>query len=409
MLKPYSVGAHVPNALVSIVSLQSAVKASQLEKILHGDKDEYLLVNKQVEEMRAEFENGQHLSESFGFDEHAFRFLASNYKMFSTDGITFGQMCAHNALAAFVTGNAHLCQMWRILEVLFVDEGGAEGVALRDGHSGFRAPSIDHTGYLEQHPRRESHHHREMSLGGHPAEVGNEGNDEFANGGNQTAMLLEQLDHVNPQAMEGFDPFPYDARTLGGASEDIIPDRANGAGGPPNAHGHSTPIVNGNAVYGDMGHLRLGVLKELLEYYADTGDLQTCVTIAAVVSMVVNVEQVMGKAWMQQILMHYIDLLHQLQIYTAANDLVSNCSDPSIRQMNMVCGLLSVSVSLYLLFSILTQWWRALQKSTSIYFNCAQCSKPFESYTNTSVSSAALLCSSCSNLASRCSIWYVSV
>lgn len=361
MFKPFAGNRHgVPHALVSILSLQTVVSAEQLEKILHGDKDEYLLVSKQVEVMRAEFEHGQHLSASFGFDEHAFRFLASNYKLFPSEGVTFGQMCAHNALAAFVTGNTHLCQMWRILEVLCADEGGAAeaeaaaAAALDMSTSGQRrrqqtmSASFDHSGYSGNnyhHGRRDSHQ-RDISFGGAQDLSTDDGmdNDSNAGGGgnaNQTAMLLEQLDSVNPQAMEGFDPFPYDISSAAGNGANGSGDRSNTNGGVvsggPNSG--STTIVNGNAVYGNLSHLRHSVLKELLEYYTDIGDLQSCVTIAVVVGAVVNVEQVMGKSWLQQILMHYIDLLHQLQIYSAANDLVRNCSDPSIRQMNMVSSL----------------------------------------------------------------------
>lgn len=345
----------IPQALISILSLQSVVTAGQLEKILHGDKDEYVLVSEKVEAMRAEFEHGRHLSVSFGFDEHAFRFLASNYKLFPSEGVTFGQMCAHNALAAFVTGNTHLCQMWRILEVLCADEGGiaeaeaAAAAALDSSTTSQRrrqhrnTASFDHsTIYSEHnlnhlpHGRRGSRHHRDTSFGG-IQDFSTDEDMEYDGGdgaGNQTAMLLEQLDFVNPQAMEGFDPFPYDPTSSHPGQDDSASGRTvtgTGVNG-----GASTAIVNGTAVYGNLSHLRHSVLKELLEYYVDIGDLQSCVTIAVVVGAVVNVEQVMGKAWVQQTLMHYIDLLHQLQIYTAANDLVRNCSDPSIRQMNMV-------------------------------------------------------------------------
>lgn len=396
MFKPFAGTRHgVPHALVSVLSLQSVVSAGQLEKILHGDKDEYLLVSKQVEAMRAEFEHGQHLSASFGFDEHAFRFLARNYKLFPSEGVTFGQMCAHNALAAFVTGNTHLCQMWRILEVLCADEAGAAeaeaaaAAALDTSTTSQRrrqqtiSTSFDYSGYNDHnhhhHGRRDSHHQRDVSFGGAQDFSTDDGmdNDSNAGGGgggggnaNQTAMLLEQLDFVNPQAMEGFDPFPYDINNPLGAAGNAT----NGSGDRGNTNGNGanggfsagpTTIVNGNAVYGNLSHLRQSVLKELLEYYTDIGDLQSCVTIAVVVGAIVNVEQVMGKAWLQQILMHYIDLLHQLQIYSAANDLVRNCSDPSIRQMNMVSDLeLLVDDALTIMLTV-SRWNRNLRASTS--------------------------------------------
>jgi hypothetical protein len=389
---PMLSGSAVPRALVALVTMQNVSKAGQLEKIFLGDETEYVQAGRQVDAMRAQFEQGQYLKESFGFDENTFRFLAKHYLLFpeapnagksgssggggSADpvvthiGVSFAQLCAHNALAAFVTGNAHLCQMWRILEVLYANEESAAGTKT---HAGDRASGT-------ADPRSTSKHYSdEFSPGGSPVGMPMDGDgddqshdmspddsnhdgqmDEFvqreegqasdeygdesydhgthnhSSNANETTMLLEQLDHVNPQAMEGFDPYPYDPRgRLANESGREGGDR-NGASGVSNARGNSSMIMNGSAVMGDLGHLRDDVLKELLEYYTEIGDLQSCVAIAVVVGKVTSVEKVMGKAWLQHIYMHYIDLLHQLQIYTTANELVANCSDQSIRQMNMV-------------------------------------------------------------------------
>ncbi|KAF1320262.1 Wd repeat-containing protein 24, partial [Globisporangium splendens] len=353
-----------PRALVSLVSMQSVTKASQLESIFKGDEEEYLRAQEQVETMRAQFEHGLQLKESFGFDEDTFRFLAKHYLLFSDskDGseedeeVTFAQMCAHNALAAFVTGNSHLCQMWRILEVLFENEMEAEPRVVDDEELNKEYNHPDHMQHQHHQYMVETRsddstsvlsmdtddhsHHNDGGLGGRKdAKLLDEYPPDRSNP-NQTMMLLEQLDHVNPQAMQGFDPYPYDVNGRLGNARDGT-DRNAGAGGGnasrKNDSSSSSMIVHGNAVHGELSHLHDDVLKELLEYYADIGDLQTCVAIAVVVSKVTSVEKVMGKSWLQQIYMHYIDLLHQLRIYSAANELISNCSDQSIRQMNMAC------------------------------------------------------------------------
>lgn len=372
--------AAAPRALVSLVSMQSVTKASQLERILKGDEQEYANAQQQVEIMRSQFEHGFQLKESFGFDEDTFRFLAMQYKFFSAgkadhdEELTFAQMCAHNALAAFVTGNSHLCQMWRILEVLYESEEEANESVVKAENQDTLVKDSSSQKYYASPPEHHHHQHQQhhyiaetrsddstsvISMDTDDQSHHNDGGlgnrkdakhlDEFAHHGNtnpnQTTMLLEQLDHVNPQAMEGFDPYPYYDVNGRGNTRDGVSDRANattGANGVRknnDATTSSSPmIVHGNAVHGELSHLRDDVLKELLEYYADIGDLQTCVAIAVVVSKVANVEKVMGKSWLQQIYMHYIDLLHQLRIYSAANELVSSCSDQSIRQMNMVRG-----------------------------------------------------------------------
>lgn len=398
-------GSVVPHALVSLVSMQGAATANQLERILRGDSDEYTNAQQQLETMRAQFAYGQQLKESFGFDEGSFRFLAKQYALFSTgkvatwdstqrpekeaedeaeEELTFAQMCAHNALAAFVTGNARLSQMWRILQVLYESEvESVSSDAVRPDASSHKYDALtepphhhyaqlshhhalhsqyipetrseDSTSVLSMDTDDHSHHNDGGGLGArkdakHVDEMAlHGGGGSTSTNPNQTMMLLEQLDHVNPQAMQGFDPYPYDAagRTTAQRGDAMSADRGSGgtggnaiAGGArtsKDAAPSSSPmIVHGNAVHGELSQLRDSVLKELLEYYADVGDLQTCVAVAVVVSKVANVESVMGKAWLQQMYMHYIDLLHQLRIYSAANELVANCSDQSIRQMNMV-------------------------------------------------------------------------
>ncbi|GMF29038.1 unnamed protein product [Phytophthora fragariaefolia] len=437
---PMMSGSSVPRALVALVTMQNVNKAGQLEKIFLGDESEYTQAGRQVEAMRAQFEQGQYLKESFGFDEHAFRFLAKHYMLFPdganpskngagshgsgscTDqtsakgGVSFAQMCAHNALAAFVTGNSHLCQMWRILVVLYANEeaettklkhnereGGKLKAGQRYTEEGFSAEDI-HVGMPMDGDDDEDNRERSRSDSNHEdhiddfmqreedQEVDELGHDDHNHGNHnhnnasETTMLLEQLDHVNPQAMEGFDPYPYDPRgRLANENGREGGDRS-GAPGVTSVRGNSLMIMNGSAVMGDLGHLRDDVLKELLEYYTEIGDLQSCVAITVVVGKVTSVEKVMGKAWLQHIYMHYIDLLHQLQIFTTANELVANCSDQSIRQMNMVRE-------------------EHRFKSTSVYFNCARCSKPLESSGPSELGMPVSLCTHCSNAATLCSIW----
>ncbi|DAZ96278.1 TPA: hypothetical protein N0F65_008311, partial [Lagenidium giganteum] len=392
-----------PRALVNLVSMQNVNKATQLEKIFAGDEEEFVSATQRANALREQYEHALQLTSAFGFDEDAFRFLAQHYRVVTDrdEDLSFRHMCSINALAAFVTGNAHLCQMWRILDLLYESEAEAQqqnivavnkqkllneinrqDTALRRHEHGedgdnpagdLQAPSEDGGGTTSLiTPTRKDIN-----------EYHNHGNAPGKNV-NQTMMLLEQLDHVNPQAMQGFDPYPYETNGRLGSA------RSGRMGSDVAMHYHqnktSPMIVHGNAVRGELSHLRDAVLKELLEYYADVGDLQTCVAIAMVVSKITDVEKVVGKAWLQQIMMHYIDLLHQLQIYSTANELISNCNDTSIRQMNM--------------------------KSTSVYFNCASCSKPFESQispNNPSGHGSAAICANCNNVATRCSICHLPV
>ncbi|KAF4034532.1 C4HC2 type zinc-ribbon [Phytophthora infestans] len=399
---PMMSGSNVPRALVALVTMQNVNNSLQLERIFLGDESEYVHAGRQVEAMRAQFEQGQYLKESFGFDEHTFRFLAKHYMLFperasnnssDTGTVSFAQMCAHNALASFVTGNSHLCQMWRILEVLYTNEEADTAKNKRNG--GKLKPDDDYTvedgreldEEARERSRSDSNHddqaddYAQRDDRHDSGEFSHDGHSHTTHGhknASETTMLLEQLDHVNPQAMEGFDPYPYDPTGRHANENGREAGDRSGTSGVTNVRGNSSMIMNGSAVMGDLGHLRDDVLKEVLEYYTEIGDLQSCVAITVVVGKVTSVEKVMGKAWLQHIYMHYIDLLHQLQIYTTANELVVNCSDQSIRQMNM--------------------------KSTSVYFNCARCSKPLESSGPSELGVPVSLCTSCSNAATLCSI-----
>lgn len=334
-----------PRALVAIVAMQNISTASQLEKILYGDAEEYFRMEQQTAFMKARFQPVLNLKDTFGFDEEVFRFLAKQYALYSE--LSFADACAHNALAAFVTGNSQACQMWRILEVLYEEERATEVTAAQVNS---RADSGDYQPELKQRERhdtedlqdasdyeqngetRQRHPHSHPISAARNTTDGSDESEAVSTNTNQTEMLLQQLDHVNPDAMQGFDPYPYNK--LGGERD--ASTSKSGTHIQNNVSSSSPMIVHGNAVHGELSHVRDDVLKELLEYYADLGDLQTCVAIVAVVTKVSDVEKVMSKAWLQQIYMHYIDLLHQLRLYATANDLITKCSDQSIRQMNMV-------------------------------------------------------------------------
>ena len=124
-----------------------------------------------------------------------------------------------------------------------------------------------------------------------------------------------------------------------------------------------------------LEQIQCDVIRDVIEYYCELGDVQTSVSIAIVVNHVVEVDAILGKDQLVQLYMHYINLLHQLRLYTVANLLISKCTDSSISQMNM--------------------------KATSIYINCSECSKPLDVVTShsrqlyTQCRSEVSICSLC--------------
>ncbi|ETV92613.1 hypothetical protein H310_13067 [Aphanomyces invadans] len=251
--------------------------------------------------------------QTFGFNQQVFTFLAQTYEL---HGPSFHAICAHNARAAAVAGCMHLSKTWIILEILYEKRTNATS------HKELAPPSNGTT---------------EAQQGG-PAH------------GNQTSTLLAQLDEVNP--MHGVEAYPYDE-----AKELMV------ASPKSQTYGKSA----------DVSRIQDILLKELLEYYSEAGDVQSCTTISAAMSYVTSIETLMGKGWLQQVYMHYIDLLHQLQLYSVANDMVKNCPDVGIKQMNM--------------------------KATTIYTSCSKCTKAIEALPPKIAKVAKkALCSNCFNV-----------
>ncbi|EQC35927.1 hypothetical protein SDRG_06673 [Saprolegnia diclina VS20] len=308
---PPPVEVPAPQAMVAVVSLQSAVS---------------------VEDLRAHLTEGAGMPSApslypqlFGFNEQVFQFLAQEYKLYGS--MLFQDMCAYNAYVAGAAGCGHMKKTWLILQLLYE----------KRTKSPARAPASNL-----------------------PPSTPLPGEEPLQLAKNEASSLLQQLDQINPQAMHGVDLYPYED----GAQKESTPD--------------ATPTI-GNTV--DVSRLQDTLLREVLEYYTEAGDVQACTSIAAVLSKVTNIDAIMKKGWLQQVYMHYIDLLHQLQLYTVANHLVKNCPDTGIRQMNM--------------------------KATTIYTSCSGCGKPIDPVLASKTSSAKPgqqgLCQHCANLAT-CSI-----
>ncbi|RLO11947.1 hypothetical protein DYB28_007245 [Aphanomyces astaci] len=72
---------------------------------------------------------------------------------------------------------------------------------------------------------------------------------------------------------------------------------------------HKEVAVPSPQTYGksaDVSRIQDTLLKELLEFYSEAGDVQSCTTISAAMSYVTSIEALMGKGWLQQVYMHYI-------------------------------------------------------------------------------------------------------
>ena len=94
-------------------------------------------------------------------------------------------------------------------------------------------------------------------------------------------------------------------------------------------------------------------MVDLLNERSEAGDVQTCVCVCEVIANALGTEFLDGicstdlrREWYWW----YIQVLHRLQLWLPANELIQGSTDPAIQEMN--------------------------KKSTSIYASCANCRKP---------------------------------
>lgn len=234
------------------------------------------------------FSQNPTLSQSFGFDSVTFRNLALNYKLY---GESFEDLCDFNASIAEKFQQIDIRQTWRILKLLFQSPGPRENRKSVDVES------------MPQDPLSPVHH--------------------------QTS-LLEQLDDINPSAIQGFE-MARETETHASVSKEAI------------KRFEKVDVIN---------KVRLAAIRDVIDYYTELGNVQMTVSLLIVLEKVIKDDAIVSKEFIQKIYMYYIDLLHQAQLYTVATMLIKRCTDTSISQINM--------------------------KATTISINCSQCSKPLD-------------------------------
>ncbi|KAF9971334.1 WD repeat-containing protein 24 [Actinomortierella ambigua] len=116
----------------------------------------------------------------------------------------------------------------------------------------------------------------------------------------------------------------------------------------------------------------------LLESYADQGDVQMCVTVLLVLAEVADLPAFPRSA---QWFTSYIDLLSRFKLWSTATAVAQACTDPSVHTMN--------------------------QESTTIHFSCASCMKPIANRAPTS--SGFWACERCRKVVTSCGVCNMTV
>ncbi|KAG0366813.1 WD repeat-containing protein 24 [Gamsiella multidivaricata] len=119
-------------------------------------------------------------------------------------------------------------------------------------------------------------------------------------------------------------------------------------------------------------------IRSLLEYYAEQGEVQMCVTILLVLA---DEKDLPESSRSQQWFGSYIDLLSRFKLWSIATAVSQACKDPSIHTMN--------------------------QDSTTIHTSCSSCMKPI--LTRAPTSTGFWACDRCRKVLSSCSICHKTV
>ncbi|KAF9180960.1 WD repeat-containing protein 24 [Haplosporangium sp. Z 11] len=114
-------------------------------------------------------------------------------------------------------------------------------------------------------------------------------------------------------------------------------------------------------------------IRNLLEYYAEQGEVQMCVTMLLVLA---DEKEVPEFSRSQQWFASYIDLLSRFKLWSVATAVSQACTDPGIHTMN--------------------------QDSTTIHTSCSSCMKPI--LTRAPTSTGFWACDRCRKVLSSCAV-----
>ena len=115
------------------------------------------------------------------------------------------------------------------------------------------------------------------------------------------------------------------------------------------------------------------VIKEMLEYFAEIGDVQMCVTVSLILKNKVKLTPRQEQQWFNS----YIELLQRFRLWAQAATITSLCTVSEIRMLS--------------------------QESTTIHTSCNSCRKPLMNQDH-----GFHMCAKCRNNVSKCALWLVS-
>ncbi|KAF0441277.1 WD40 repeat-like protein [Gigaspora margarita] len=270
------------------------------------------------------------------FDPKSFSHLARNY---ISSGADIWTMCDHNAKVAWDVQRYRTAQTWKIVQLLYGKKASAE----MD-----KTESNKDKGGSEESSLKD----KDLSSATH----------------SKSSSEAKDTDSLkDPDNDE--DLYPTDPESESESESDEKPC--------PKHKRIQTPASITNTIvlpkFNRSSWDKEPMMTQLLDYYAEQGDVQMCVTLILVLGDKLKISEERAEQWF----FSYIDLLHRFQLWCAATSVIKYCNNTAVGMLN--------------------------QQSTTIYTTCNNCFKPIDDAKNES-----WLCARCKRL-NLCSLCHVTV
>ncbi|CAI2171753.1 15599_t:CDS:10 [Funneliformis geosporum] len=278
------------------------------------------------------------------FDHKSFSYLAENY-MISSHDIVFA--CEHNAKVAWDVQRFRTAQTWKMIQLLY---GNLEPI--NKSESTHEDEVIDDSLLKDSFPTNPSVEiksikdlNKDLNTVTKPNETLVEDEDSLfeSDGEDEENRVKESDDDIQKSPRNSI---KMTSRTVQTTYNSTL-----------NRNWDKEPMIT-----------------QLLDYYAEQGDVQMCVTLVLVLGDRIKISQERVEQWF----FSYIELLHRFQLWCGATHVISSSRISSVEMMN--------------------------QQSTTIYTTCNNCFRPMLNYR-----CGYWICEKCRKMLNPCSICHNTV
>ncbi|CAG8536059.1 2121_t:CDS:10 [Dentiscutata erythropus] len=228
------------------------------------------------------------------FDPNSFSHLARNY---ISSGADIWAMCDHNAKIAWDVQRYRTAQTWKIVQLLYGKKASSEmdKTESNKDKGGSEESSLKDKDLLSSATHSKS-----------PSET-------------KDTDSLKDPDNDE-------DLYTSDPESSSGSESDEKPCPKCKRAQTPASIANTIVLPTLNRTTWD----KEPIMTQLLDYYAEQGDVQMCVTLILVLGDKLKISEERAKQWF----FSYIDLLHRFQLWCAATSVIKYCNNTAVGELN---------------------------------------------------------------------------